>query len=63
MKLALHLAAMLAAFALGTAWMLCVAAPFMVGVPATWANAPLLLTAAPGFLCFGLGCWAAWSCE
>lgn len=45
-------AAVLALIAAGTAWMMFVAAPVLTGVPATWANAPLLLVAAPGFAMF-----------
>lgn len=40
---------------LGTAWLLNVAAPVLIDLPATWANAPLLLVAAPAFLLYVLG--------
>jgi hypothetical protein len=35
--------------AFGTFWLLCFAAPALIGVPVTWANAPLLIVTIPTF--------------
>lgn len=40
----------------GVLWLLYFVAPLLIGVPATWANAPLLLFAAPSYGAFA----AAW---
>ena len=44
--------AVIALLAAGSAWTMFIAAPALVGVPATWENAPMLFIAAPGLLMF-----------
>lgn len=46
----------------GVLWMLQVAAPVLIGLPATWANAPQLIVAVPAFICF-IGGWLVAHCD
>lgn len=50
-------AAFLLCVLLGTLWLLAIAAPVLVGVPATWDNAPLLGITVPTLIAFGYGAY------